>query len=84
MNNGCFYEVDERGCVYQLSNLACGHAPFGETVYAASHAEAAELYFRYKNGERDLKRDLWIDGEHNPYKNVIHENAHFILREVTL
>ena len=67
-----FYEVDERGCVYQLSRFACGKAPCGgEVVYAASHNEAQNLYFRYRNGEQTLKRNLWLANDPYPYKNVI-------------
>ena len=69
-----FFEVDERGIVYQLSRFACGVAPCGgEVVYASNRSEAQNLWNRFKNGERYLKRDLWISGEPYPYRNVIHE-----------
>lgn len=74
-----FFEIDDRGITTQLSRLACGIAPCGGTVvYANSTTAAQELYFRYHNGEYQLKRDLWLPGEHNPYKNVIHETATFL------
>ena len=72
MSEKYFFEVDERGIVNQLSRFACGVAPFGETVYAESKAEAAKLASRYRLGEYWLKRDLYIHGETYPYRGVIH------------
>lgn len=72
-----FWEVDERGVLTELSKFACGHAPCGgEVVYAASKAEASDLYFRYLNGEYSLKGTLCLASEDYPYRNVIRRYAY--------
>ena len=40
-----FYDVDCHG-IAELSPLAGGMAPLGETVYAENRHEAQELFFR--------------------------------------
>ena len=74
-----FWDVSS-GSVVALSPFTC-IAPFGETVYAETRSAAQELYFRYRNGEKSLKRDLWLPGEDTPYSGVIFENATFVPKE---
>ena len=75
-----FYEVDPiRGIVCQLSRFFCGVAPTGgEIVYAANRSEAQELWFRYRDGERNLKGAVMIDGQDYPYENIICEIKYHI------
>ncbi len=69
-----FYEIDERGIVTQLSKLFCGVAPCGgEVIYASNKHEAQMLYFRYKDGERNLKGEVEVEGQDYPYRNIIRE-----------
>ena len=59
-----FFDVDAYGSIAELSPLAGGMAPTGETVYAKSRADAQELFNRYRNGDRWLKkREVEINGE---------------------
>lgn len=67
-----FFEVDERGIVNKLSPLACGQAPFGETVYAETASMAAELASQYYHGAYWLKKTLYLGGYDNTYRNVIY------------
>ena len=68
-----FFDVDEQGYVAQLSPLACGIAPYGETVYAESSSKAAALASDYFHGKWWLKRTLYLGGYDNTYSNVIYE-----------
>lgn len=74
-----FFEIDERGITNQLSPFFCGIAPCGgEVVYAATRSQAQELYFRYKNGETNLKGEVLVDGQDYPYRNIIREVAYYV------
>lgn len=76
-----FYEIDTaHGTVHQLSPLFCGNAPCGgEVVYAANSNKAQELWFRYRDGEKDLKGTVFVDGQDYPYKNIICEKLHHMV-----
>lgn len=75
-----FYEVDPiRGGVYQLSKFFCGTAPTGgEVVYASNSIEAQNLWFRYREGERNLKGTVMVEGQDYPYRNIICEPEYHI------
>ena len=68
-----FYEIDPiRGGVYKLSKLFCGAAPTGgEVVYTSNRTEAQNLWFRYREGERNLKGTVMVDDQDYPYRNII-------------
>jgi hypothetical protein len=51
-----FFNVNQYDGIAVRSPLVCGLAPIGETVYASNRDEARELFFRYMNGECDLKK----------------------------
>ena len=76
-----FYEIDTvRGTVYQLSKFFCGVAPCGgKVVFAANHSEAQELWFRYRDGEYDLKGTVFVKGQDYPYRNIICEKRHHMV-----
>jgi hypothetical protein len=73
-----FYEIDTtQGIVCELSKFFCGTAPTGgEVVYASKSSEAQELWFRYRNGEKNLKGTIMINGQDYPYRNIICETAY--------
>ena len=70
-----FFEVDERGCVYQLAKWQGATAPTGgAVVMAKSHSDAVDIYQRYRNGDTFLRRkSIEIPGYDSPCKNIICE-----------
>lgn len=70
-----FFEVDERGCISQLSKWQGVTTPTGgAVVMAKSHSDAVDIYQRYRNGDTFLKRkSIEVPGYASPCKNIICE-----------
>ena len=67
-----FFEVDERGCFYQLAAWQGSTAPLGgDVVMAENRSEAEDLYQRYRSGETALKQTILVPGYETPCKNII-------------
>ena len=68
-----FFDIDNRGIVTQLSELAGGFSPLGlNVVYAKDRIEAFALYQEWRHGCSYLRRDLYLSDRSSPVKNVIH------------
>ena len=70
-----FFEVDERGCISQLSKWQGVTAPTGGAVIMAkSHSIAVDINQRYRNGDTFLKRkSIEVPGYASPSKKIICE-----------
>ena len=66
------FEVDNRGCVSQLSVFSCGVAPCGGLLVAAKDRnEAFELAMDYRNGNIQKGTAYNVEGFDYPIKNCV-------------